>query len=214
VPLLRALGERLDKVVVSHVDSDHSGGAHAVLAMQPQAALLASLPASHPLMAQRPGVPCAAGQRWEWDGVVFTVLHPAPGAPPSVKANADSCVLHIAGSGSAALLAGDIEQPQEARLVAAGALLRADVLLVPHHGSKTSSSTAFLARVAPRIALVQAGWRNRFGHPATEVVKRIESHGVAVVDSAHCGAITWLSDAPDRVHCERARQPRYWQHRP
>jgi competence protein ComEC len=214
VPLLRALGERLDTVVVSHVDSDHSGGAQAVLTMQPQAALLASLPADHALRGLRPGVPCAAGQGWEWDGVVFTVLHPPPGSPPSPKANADSCVLHIAGPGQAALLAGDIEQPQEARLVAANALLRADVLLVPHHGSKTSSSAAFLARVAPRIALVQAGYRNRFGHPAAEVVLRIEAHGATVVDSARCGAITWQSHAPDRVHCERTQQPRYWQHRP
>jgi competence protein ComEC len=214
VPLLRALDERLDTVVVSHVDSDHSGGAQAVLTMQPQAALLASLPADHTLRGLRPGAPCAAGQGWEWDGVVFTVLHPPPGNAPSAKANADSCVLHIAGSGRAALLAGDIEQPQEARLVAAGALLRADVLLVPHHGSKTSSSAAFLAHVAPRIALVQAGYRNRFGHPAAEVVQRIEAHGATVVDSARCGAITWQSQAPDRLHCERMQQPRYWQHRP
>nr|WP_235578157.1 DNA internalization-related competence protein ComEC/Rec2 [Pseudorhodoferax sp. Leaf267] len=212
VPLLRALGERLDTVVVSHSDGDHSGGAATVLAMQPQAALLASLPAEHALRALRPGAPCAAGQHWEWDGVAFTVLHPAPGAPASAKANADSCVLRIANAHQAVLLAGDIEQPQEAALVAARVALRADVLLVPHHGSKTSSSPGFLAQVAPRIALVQAGYRNRFGHPAPEVVQRLQAHGIAVQASARCGAMAWRSDAPARVHCERARAPRYWHH--
>ena len=212
VPLLRALGERLDTVVVSHGDSDHSGGAQAVLAMQPQAALLASLPGDHVLKALRPGPPCVAGQRWEWDGVVFTVLHPQPGAAPSAKANADSCVLRIASAGQAALLAGDIEQAQEAALVAAGAPLRVDLLLVPHHGSKTSSSAVFLDRAAPRIALVQAGYRNRFGHPAAEVVQRFDARGIVVLESARCGAMTWHSGAPAQVHCERAHRPRYWQH--
>ena len=210
VPLLRALGERLDTVVVSHSDSDHSGGAQTVLAMQPQAALLASLPAAHALKALRPGAPCAAGQHWKWDGVAFTVLHPPAHAPPSVKANADSCVLRIAGGGRAVLLAGDIEQAQEAQLVAAGQPLQADLLLVPHHGSKTSSSPAFLDQVAPRIVLVQAGYRNRFGHPAPEVLRRYETRDIQVMQSARCGAMLWHSEDAGRVQCERARSLRYW----
>ncbi|MFT3720247.1 DNA internalization-related competence protein ComEC/Rec2 [Pseudorhodoferax sp.] len=215
VPLLRALGERLDRVVVSHADSDHSGGAAAVLAMQPQAELLASLPQGHALRVSHAFAPCRAGQRWQWDGVQFEVLHPAEDdGPPGEKPNARSCVLRIANGRAAALLAGDIEQPQEARLLAGAAPLQADWLLVAHHGSKTSSSAAWLGAVAPRIAMVQAGYRNRFGHPAPEVVRRLQAQGAAVVTSTQCGAARWRSDAPAAVDCERLRDVRYWQHRP
>jgi competence protein ComEC len=99
-------------------------------------------------------------------------------------------------------------------LVAADAPLRADVLLVAHHGSKTSSSAAFLDGVAPRIALVQAGYRNRFGHPAPVVLQRLQARGIRVVESARCGAMFWRSDVPEHVGCERERSLRYWHHRP
>ncbi|KQP43360.1 DNA internalization-related competence protein ComEC/Rec2 [Pseudorhodoferax sp. Leaf274] len=213
VPLLRALGERLDRVVVSHADSDHSGGAGTVLAAQPQAALLASLPDGHVLAVRYPVTRCAAGQRWEWDGVRFEVLHPPDDAARDAKPNTLSCVLRVVAQGRAVLLAGDIEQAQEQQLAASGADLHADLLLVPHHGSKTSSSTALLRAVAPRFALVQAGYRNRFGHPAPEVVQRLQAHGATVVGSPACGAAQWRSDAPDRVDCARVQQPRYWWHR-
>jgi competence protein ComEC len=216
VPLLRALGERVDSVVLSHRDSDHTGGAAAVLAMQPQAALLSSIEAQHPLQALRPARQCAAGQRWVWDGVSFDVLHPqAQDYAVASKPNAVSCVVRISNGAQTALLAGDIEQPQEARLVATEeASLQADVLLVPHHGSKTSSSAAFLQAVRPRVALVQAGYRNAFGHPAAPVLERYRERGIEVVDSVHCGAATWASSAPREVLCERDRSRRYWRHLP
>ena len=217
VPLLRALGERLDTVVLSHRDSDHTGGAPAVLAMQPQAALLSSIEASHPLQAIRPAQRCIAGQRWTWDGVDFEVLHPvaADYDAPSAKPNTVSCVLRIGNGRATALLAGDIERAQEAALVARSAdgALRADVLLVPHHGSKTSSSPPLLDAVQPGLALVQAGYRNRFGHPAPSVRDAYAAHGVVLVDSPHCGAAGWSSRAPRRVQCERETQKRYWHHR-
>ncbi|MDP3827105.1 MAG: ComEC/Rec2 family competence protein, partial [Polaromonas sp.] len=133
VPLLRALGERVDTLMLSHRDSDHIGGAPAVLAMQPQAALLSSIEDGHELQALRPATRCVAGQRWQWDGVDFEVLHPAAGdyATPA-RSNAMSCVLRLSNGRRSALLAGDIELAQEQRLVAAGTVLRADVLLVPH----------------------------------------------------------------------------------
>jgi competence protein ComEC len=212
VPLLRALGERLDRVVVSHADSDHSGGAATVLAAQPQASLLASLPEGHALAVRHAATPCAAGQRWEWDGVRFEVVHPPVPAARDAKPNTVSCVLRVAAQGRAVLLAGDIEQAQELQLVASGVDLRADLLLVPHHGSKTSSSDALLRAVAPRFALVQAGYRNRFGHPAPLVVQRLQGHGATVVDSPACGAAQWRSDRPEHMDCARARQPRYWHH--
>lgn len=219
VPLLRSLGERVDTVMLSHRDSDHTGGASAVLAQQPQAALTGSIAGEAALLALRAWAPCVAGQTWTWDGVQFDVLHPLQAAPAVLprgeKPNAQSCVLHVrAVSGASALLVGDIERPQELALVEAGAPLAADALLVPHHGSKTSSSDAFLAAVQPKIALVQAAYRSRFGHPAPIVVQRLREHGARVVDSAHCGAATWQSDAPEAVRCEREVGRRYWQHAP
>jgi competence protein ComEC len=219
VPLLRSLGERVDTVMLSHRDSDHTGGASAVLAQQPQAALTGSIAGEAALLALRAWAPCVAGQTWTWDGVQFDVLHPLQAAPAVLprgeKPNAQSCVLHVrAVSGASALLVGDIERPQELALVEAGAPLAADALLVPHHGSKTSSSDAFLVAVQPKIALVQAAYRSRFGHPAPIVVQRLREHGARVVDSAHCGAATWQSDAPEAVRCEREVGRRYWQHDP
>jgi len=223
VPLLQALGERLDQLVLSHGDSDHTGGAAAVLAQQPGARVSGSIDAGHPLQALRLVQPCVAGQRWRWDGVDFEMLHPAPELPPAAGAasrpNARSCVLRVqaqglagASAGRAALLAGDIERAQELALVAAGAPLAADLLLVPHHGSRTSSSDTFLDAVRPSVALVQAGWRNRFGHPAAEVRERYRTRGAALVQTAVCGAAGW-SSATGQVRCEREAGRRYWHHR-
>lgn len=219
VPLLRALGERVDVLMLSHRDADHTGGAAAVLAQQPGAALTGSIEAEHALQALRPATPCVAGQRWVWDGVAFEVLHPT-GAEPDhpARPNTASCVLRVASAEggphaqAVALLVGDIEAAQEQALLARSNPVKADVLLVPHHGSKTSSSPAFLDAVQPRTALVQAGYRNRFGHPAPEVLQRYAQRQVPVVESARCGAATWSSARPDVVECERDKGRRYWQH--
>lgn len=214
VPLLRALGERVDMLMLSHRDLDHTGGAAAVLATQPGAALVSSIEDDHALQALRKAKRCSAGQRWEWDGVAFEVLHPqAADYDAPAKSNAMSCVLRISNERQSALLVGDIEQPQEARLLANGAPLRADILLVPHHGSKTSSSTAFLQAVQPRIAIVQAGYRNRFGHPALPVLARYAEQGIEVVRSPQCGAAWWRSLQPAGLQCQRALAFRYWNHR-
>ena len=220
VPLLRALDVKLDTLVLSHRDSDHVGGAAAVLAMQPLAELRSSLEAGHALQAARPAQRCLAGQSWRWDGVDFSLLHPLPGDYTAVaKPNALSCVLRIAaqadsngGSAAVALLVGDIERPQEVRLVSGGAALKADLLLVPHHGSKTSSSAEFLDAVAPRFALVQAGYRNRFGHPAAGPMERYAERGIAVFESPQCGAMTWRSSQPQVLECQRQQALHYWHH--
>ncbi len=214
VPLLRAWGERLDRLIISHQDSDHSGGAPAVMAMQPQADVLTSIPADHGLQALHPMQRCERGQSWLWDGVRFEVLHPrAQDYDRMAKPNALSCVLRVTSPHASALLAGDIEAPQEQALVHSGQALNADWLLVPHHGSATSSTSAFLAAVQPRIAVVQAGYRNRFGHPRAEVLARYQDLSVQVVQSPRCGASQWRSDRPNVVQCERRTQQRYWQHR-
>ena len=212
VPLLTQFNEKLDVLMLSHRDSDHTGGAPAVLAMQPQVIVWSSLDERHPL-AQHPGHErCEAGRRWQWDGVRFEVLHPQPGTT-SMRSNALSCVLRVQGDGGTALLVGDIEAAQERELLSQG-LDPVDLLLVPHHGSKTSSSQAFLDALTPGLALVQAGYRNRFGHPAAEVVQRYQRRGVRLLTSVHCGAAFWRSDQPGQVRCERQAAPRYWRHVP
>jgi competence protein ComEC len=214
VPLLRALGEKLDTVVLSHRDSDHTGGAPAILAMQPQATLLSSLEDGHELLATRPSPQrCIAGQHWQWDGVDFDVLHPqAADYAVQNKSNAMSCVLRISNGTQTALLVADIEAAQEARLVASQASIQADVLLVPHHGSKTSSSDAFLDAVHPRIALGQSGYRNRFNHPAPEVAQRYIDRNIPLTASPQCGAAMWRSDQPLALTCQRQMHQRYWHH--
>jgi competence protein ComEC len=225
LPMLQSLHTRLDTLLLSHRDTDHVGGAAAVLNMQPQAALLSSIAPDDSLQKLRPAQRserCAAGQHWEWDGVQFDILHPqAADYDTPHTPNAASCVLRIQSGGPqarVALLVGDIEAPQEQALLAAHATqaapyLRADVLLVPHHGSKTSSSEAFLDAVQPTLAWVQSGYRNRYGHPAALVMQRYRDRGIVVHDSPHCGAMTWRSDQATQVLCARAEEMHYWSHR-
>ncbi len=214
VPLLKALAERVDTLVLSHRDTDHTGGAAALLATQPEAQLLSSIAGDHFLQALRPAQRCEAGQHWDWDGVRFEVTHPAAADYETPRrSNAMSCVLRVTNGARTALLVGDIEQAQEAQLLTGTRSLQADVLLVPHHGSKTSSGADFLDAVAPRFALVQSGYRNRFGHPASVVVERYRERQIQLVDSPHCGAMTWMSAQPDRLLCQRQAALRYWHHR-
>ena len=217
VPLLRALGEQLDTIIVSHRDSDHSGGALAVQAMQPNASLLSSLESGHEILTARDPKQatqrCTAGQRWHWDGVDFQILHPqAADYDVGNKPNAMSCVLRISNGVKIALLVADIEAEQEAQLIADKAPLKADVLLAPHHGSKTSSTDAFLDAVGAPMAIFQSGYRNRYNHPAPEVAQRYIDRNIQMITSPQCGAATWRSDSPLAVVCQRQVNRRYWQH--
>jgi len=217
LPLLQARGEqRIDTLLLSHADADHVGGAQSLIDRMPVLALRSSLSPSHPLRANAiPHAACLAGQDWSWDGVRFTILHPFPGDyHPGAKTNALSCVLRVVdGAGHSALLTGDVEAAGEARLVAlargAPAVgLRSDVLVVPHHGSRTSSTEAFLEAVRPAVAVIQVGYRSRYGHPVPDVVARYRAHGIPVVRSDHCGAWTWSGG---RALCTRDQRRRYWQ---
>lgn len=214
LPLLRGLGvRRLDMLVLSHRDTDHVGGAATLMRALSVGELRSSLETPHSL--QRAGPPaqrCEAGQRWQWDGVRFELLHPTPAHyAAGLKPNDLSCVLRItAASGRRALLAGDLEADQEQGLVQREPDLRADVLLVPHHGSKTSSSLALLTAVQPGVGVVQAGYRSRFGHPAPAVLARYQALGIPVVATPACGAWRWHSSTGTGA-CERDRARRYWQ---
>ncbi len=221
LPLLRAEATRgIDLLMLSHRDTDHVGGAAALLAALPVAAVWSSLDPAHVLHAGAvPHTRCEAGQRWSWDGVDFAVLHPlaADYERPGLKPNALSCVLQVTdAAGQRVLLTGDIEAEQEQRLVRSdAAALRSRVLVVPHHGSKTSSSAEFLDAAAPSTAVMQAGYRNRFGHPAATVLSRYAERAVAVARSDGCGAWQWSStDNIAAARCERDAAARYWHHRP
>ncbi|NDY91647.1 DNA internalization-related competence protein ComEC/Rec2 [Ideonella livida] len=216
LPALQALGlgrTGLHTLVVTHQDQDHAGGAAAVLAAWPEARLLATLPPAHPLWRGRaPGsAACQAGQRWTLAGVQFEMLHPE--APPRAgqdHGNAASCVLRVASdAGEVLLVTGDLDQAGELALLqrhgAAG--LHATVLILGHHGSRTSSHPDFLAAVAPRWTVAQAGHLNRFGHPAPEVVARVQALGAKLVRTDQCGAWQWRAG---HMSCERDRQGRVW----
>ncbi|BCQ23694.1 ComEC/Rec2 family competence protein [Caballeronia sp. NK8] len=217
VPYLQAAGVRaLDALVISHSDSDHAGGAPAVLQSIAVRQLLASLPANDALWsgARSRGAPvlrCAAGQRWTWDGVEFRMLWPEPG-PLSGKPNHQSCVLKVtSAAGRAALFAADIEADVERTLIARdAAALRADVLIVPHHGSRTSSTEPFLDSVGPLAAIFQVGYRNRFHHPHPSVYARFGLREIALSRSDDDGAAR--IDIGPEIVLERFRQThaRYW----
>ena len=184
VPFLRGEGvRRLDGLVVTHADDDHLGGAFSVAIERQPGWMLSPLSWEDPLHALVPlSLPCIAPGDWEWDGVRFTVLHPDPGAwaEPPVRENDRSCVIRVATAGGSVLLTGDIEKRAEFALARQyGDLLRSDVLIVPHHGSKTSSTEPFLSAVQPGDAVFSAGWANRFRHPAPEVLQRYEARGIA-----------------------------------
>ena len=231
LPLLRARGERqIDMLMLSHRDADHVGGAAAVLRNLPVLAMSSSLVDSHPLrqLGQVPQQRCQAGQAWDWDGVRFEVLHPlASDHTLALKSNAISCVLRVQSRAGSVLLTGDIEAAQEAALVQRAApALRSSVLLVPHHGSRTSSTAAFLDAVAPQVAVVQAGYRSRYGHPAADVLSRYQARGIQVLRSDQCGAWVWreghnaqigppgLDALVGQAVCTREQRRRYWHHRP
>lgn len=209
VPALRARGvTRLDTLMLSHGDNDHAGGADAVIAaFSPRRVAAPSGWASEGMM------PCEDGQSWQWDRVRFTVMHP-PRHFPYLR-NDSSCVLRIDAEGGSALLAGDIGRHVEARLAKRPpSQVRADVVLVPHHGSDTSSSLDFLAAVRPGIGLLAVGHDNRFGLPKARVLDRHARYGVALHDSAGSGAISLRlgPGGPQRLERRRHDQPRYWRH--
>ncbi|WP_241301472.1 ComEC/Rec2 family competence protein, partial [Burkholderia cenocepacia] len=222
-PALRARGiSTIDSLVLSHADADHAGGAAAVYAAADVRQLLAGIAPKSRLWrdAQAAGVadrlPCAAGQRWTWDGVAFTMLWP-PGGRSAGSSNGQSCVLRIDAGGTSALLTGDIEAGAERRLVAdARDALAAQILVVPHHGSRTSSMEPFLDSVGPRVAVFPVGYRNRFGHPHRTVLARYEARGIPLPRTDRDGAVRFdVAPAGGGFGFARYRDERrrYWMDR-
>lgn len=216
VPYLRAMGiRRLNGVIVSHADSDHSGGAASVFDAVPVDWLASSLPAEHGLLgwSDRP-MRCFAGQQWTWDGVTFEMLHPnwTSYDIARMKSNDRSCVLRVTAHGTRILLAGDIEARSERELLARDSeRLRAQILVVPHHGSTTSSTPEFVAAVAPAVAVFTAGYRNRFGHPRPEVLQRYIDLDARLLRSDRHGALQFeIGPETLDIRIEREVRRRYW----
>jgi len=222
LPYLRARGiHHLDGVMISHSDSDHSGGARSLWEGVAIDSFSSSLFFDHPLLTKAPPhEPCHAGQRWVWDKVEFDVLHPLTDhlQNSTLTPNARSCTLRIRYRGRTALLTGDIVAPQEwALLDRAGQSredLKADVLLAPHHGSGTSSTAEFLQAVQPSVALFQVGYRNRYRHPKAEVVQRYRDRSVLPLRTDQTGAIHISVDTDIRWTTYRCQRQRYWSSEP
>jgi competence protein ComEC len=215
VPYLRASGvDALDGVVVSHDDSDHSGGLASVLRDVPADWTLHALPAGSPLLDGAPTPRhCVRGQRWTWDGVRFSVLNPPPGARGRAgRADNDfSCVLRIDAGGRSLLVTGDAERRGELEMLEAGAALAASVLVAGHHGSRSSSIPEFVEQVRPAYVVFTAGYRNRFGHPHPQVVARFRAANAHVLRSDAAGLIRLRFDGAGVVASEyRPSHRRYW----
>ncbi|MCC6658720.1 MAG: DNA internalization-related competence protein ComEC/Rec2, partial [Rhodocyclaceae bacterium] len=214
LPYLRAAGvRRLDGLILTHEDKDHSGGALSLLDGLPVAWTMSSLPADHPFREAPGHRSCVDGQAWEWDGVRFELLHPAATDydKPARKANDMSCVLKLSAAHGSALLTGDIESVSELALTERqGERLRSDVLLASHHGSRTSSSPEFIAAVGARTVIFPAGYRNRFRHPNAEVLRRHEATGARLARTDRDGAVTVDFAVPRRLTFEREARRRYW----
>ena len=211
LPYLGAEGiAYLDTLLISHGDNDHIGGAESVLRLKPVHQLLGQDIGSleHPEKQL-----CQQGQHWQWDGVDFEILHPDR---EYKERNNRGCVLRVSNNTSVLLIMADVEKSVEQRLLAAnGDKLRADVLVVPHHGSRTSSMTGFVKKVSPVYALVSAGYRSRFGHPAAEIVSRYEAVGAKLLNTAEQGAMRFeftRSNGVKFVESNRKQQHHYWNH--
>ncbi|WP_455210356.1 DNA internalization-related competence protein ComEC/Rec2, partial [Kaarinaea lacus] len=214
VPYLRSLGiQQVDRFVVSHGDNDHIGGAQSVLDAMPEAQVFTSVVAE---FAPGQSQPCLSGTQWRWDGVKFHFLSPDEDDFSKERlGNNLSCVLMVETPSAKVLLTGDIEKTVERELVleADQHSISADILVIPHHGSKTSSSVPFIDRVSPTYALAAVGYKNRFGFPKKQVVERYLQKNIAVLDTAANGAIRFVLHRDDGVELkERYRHSarRYW----
>ncbi len=185
-PFLKQQGiNHLDTLIISHGDNDHIGGALSLIAEIKTNTILSSVPERLPTANH-----CIAGQSWQWDGVSFSLLHPR--SDDQESENNLSCVLKVSTKNNSVLLTGDIESKAEKLLVQRyGSKLASTLLVVPHHGSKTSSSYAFIHAVNPEIVLFPVGYRNRYGFPKQDIVKRYNTQNRILFDSARYGAIQY-----------------------
>ncbi|HIF18768.1 MAG TPA: DNA internalization-related competence protein ComEC/Rec2 [Cycloclasticus sp.] len=200
--------DQLDALVISHADNDHAGGAKTLLANIKVNSLSTSVPE---MFIQINARQCQEKVRWVWDGVEFEFL--SPSRFKLFKGNDGSCVLKVSSINGSVLLPGDIERSAERSLLQYKAeQLKVDVIVAPHHGSKTSSTLAFIEAVNPRYVLFPVGYKNRFGFPKQEVVERYTKQGVISFDTANHGALTvkFLANKPIEIESYREAHSTFW----
>lgn len=203
IPALHALGvEPLDRIMISHGDNDHAGGARAVSLAYPYAVV----DSGEPARLKMPARTCSAGETWRWDGVDFRVL--SPPAESRLTGNDRSCVLAISSMHGSVLLTGDISAAVEPAMPALlGPVPRPLLISVAHHGSRTASTAPFLDDLDPDLAWVSAGYRNRFGHPHTDVVARYVDRDIVLSNTADSGYLhiqfAAIAGAPERGRDQR-----------
>ena len=252
LPFLRGEGITfIDRLAISHKDTDHVGGALSLMKGVHFGDLIGTLPEWHFLVSKAdelkmPALPCRAGQEWMWDGVLFRVWHPSPemsfdSSLHLGKPNAMSCVIEVVGNGHAFWLTGDVEKGGEASIVQSIAqtitqtidqsiaqtidqtIAQTDtysegvnsILLMPHHGSTTSSSAVFLDAIRPSWAIAQAGYRNRYRHPNARVMQRYIERDIPTLETIHTGAQVWdFKKEGVTMNFWRKQQKRVWHHQP
>ncbi len=207
LPFLRSQNiHQLDTLLISHEDMDHRGGAATVLEQLPVNTILSSDTRIFPAVTE-----CRQGMHWVWDQVQFEILGPPEGWLGND--NNRSCVLRVSNSQHSLLLTGDIQKAAENQLLRSGTRLAAEVMLIPHHGSKSSSQPRFLEAVAPTLALVSAGYRNPFRQPHADILQRYKETGIPVLSTIESGAISVYFPAdkrPYQLREYRHEQRRYW----
>ena len=212
VPFLRTQGiHEIDKLLISHGDNDHIGGAQSLLKNLPITEIITSVPEKFIKTKTNSVRLCQAGQYWRWDAVEFKILHPP--VHYLAHSNNRSCVLKIITAGGSLLLPGDIEAAAESNLLNyAYSDLAADILIVPHHGSQTSSTAAFIQAVKPKIALFSVAYKNRFRLPKPAIVQRYHRYGIKTWTTAQVGAIQFRLSASgiSQPRLEKLARQRYW----
>ncbi|MCF1437964.1 MAG: DNA internalization-related competence protein ComEC/Rec2 [Shewanella sp.] len=190
LPFLAARGlTQVEYVLISHGDNDHAGGATVLSQTFPDATLItnAALTSNVPLDGGTLGAvqPCRP-KHWQWQGLDLAILGP----PVPLEGNDGSCVLKVSDAGFSMLLPGDIELAGEQALMQSGKYLEAQVLVAPHHGSRTSSSIEFIQAVSPQLVLFPAGYANQYGFPKADVVQRYRDLDTATLTSGEQGQIS------------------------
>lgn len=210
IPFLQINGiKKIDMLVISHGDNDHMGGANAILQQMDVSEIVTSVPELFP---EKEVEYCLKDRSWRWDGVVFQFLYPP--AENLSLGNNSSCVLKITTQNQSLLLTGDIEKLAEKFLVQHSPdQLKADILIAPHHGSKTSGLDEFIQRVHPSYVLFPVGYRNRYHFPNVTVVEKYQNINAKEYDSVHAGAIKFML-SPTRLTLSpelyRIAHARYW----
>jgi competence protein ComEC len=210
LPFLRYRGTHsIDELVISHSDDDHSGGVTALLRHLDVGRILAGEAIGD---IDEAVVDCRAGQTWHADGVEFNIVY--PGADSALSGNDASCVLVVSTGSHHLVLTGDIEFAAEMEVLRRYPFASASVVVIPHHGSLTSSSPAFVTRLKPIYAIASAAYANRWGFPKERIKRRWEGGGALVLDTASSGAVGLRLCAGEGIvflREERQRRQRFWQ---